>query len=1057
MADKRDDSTVIKLTQPVDPAMSGALPLDFNSAMTFREIGQSGLRQWSGYVREEFLPNLIGRQGIRTYREMIDSSPIIGGLMTAFSATLRKVDWRTEAPENGKTDQAKIDFADSLREDMSVSWEDTMGETMSMLGYGFAPQEILYKKRDGMQEDPTIPSSKFNDGLIGWRKLPIRGQDTVLKWFFGPNGEILGLTQQPWNAPIRDVPIEKMLLFRNGIHKNNPEGRSLLRNAYRNYFFIKRIEEQEAILFERLNGLPVMRVPLALLDAAEGGDATAIATVALFKKIATNLRIDEQMGVLLPSDVHPALGGATTSAKMYDLELLTPQMSMRGVVSTDVLNRHSTNILISVMADFLAMGHSTRGTQSLAEVKVDVFFQSVESILNSTAAIYNRYALPRAWRLNGFDPATMPDYIPDMAQRVDLDVLSNFVLRMSQAGMPLFPDQEMQSALLDIAGLPDIQDPGALSAAEASASYALEYAPPMPGPTSAGGGKPNLQKTLFGRMIMASMARRYQKMNGASTNYRGPRARGHHIRSVRKFNPNHDELGRFDFGTGSGQGSGGGGEGGAGGNAGLLAAQRAAAEAAGNAKALEGLPVKPLLIDGEYFVPGPNEAARQVAEEYMRRAGLEYNPATQYIEVDPARATEIAKVAKAFDAMQHDPNNPEVAAAYQAMISETIAQYNTIAEMTGLKVDFIPPGSPDPYASSPRLAMEDIRDNNHFWVFPTDSGFGTGAEAAAAMKDNPLLAMTNISFGDQPALANDVFRVVHDYFGHFKEGVGFRASGEDNAWRSHVAMYSSLAAKAMTSETRGQNSWVNYGPYGSTNRTASGADTHFAPQKIGILPGFAFTKFNPNHDERGRFDFGSGVKATGEQAATAVKQGWVQKSPVQTLDEAFALAPDDQKKLVDDAKKAADAVDHGTELKDPGVKGQARAGEKLDEGRPPAAVTDIVRLGFVVPEPALADQIVSDLAKNYAVIDEGWNKTAAGWVDRKVYVRFSDGMIGEVQMWPPAMYNAKMNQGGLQLYSQARSMSAGPARDALFGQMNDLYGAAASRLSQSWKNAIGMS
>ena len=49
-------------------------------------------------------------------------------------------------------------------------------------------------------------------------------------------------------------------------------------------------------------------------------------------------------------------------------------------------------------------------------------------------------------------------------------------------------------------------------------------------------------------------------------------------------------------------------------------------------------------------------------------------------------------------------------------------------------------------------------------------------------------------------------------------------------------MYSDLARPAMTNETRGQNSWVNYGPYGDKNRTADAEHTVFAPQKIGLLP-----------------------------------------------------------------------------------------------------------------------------------------------------------------------------------------------------------------------------
>lgn len=69
---------------------------------------------------------------------------------------------------------------------------------------------------------------------------------------------------------------------------------------------------------------------------------------------------------------------------------------------------------------------------------------------------------------------------------------------------------------------------------------------------------------------------------------------------------------------------------------------------------------------------------------------------------------------------------------------------------------------------------------------------------------------------------------MHVLFGHLKEGNGFRSEGEENASRSHSAMYSPPAREAMTIETRGQNSWVNYGPDGATNRTASAADTQYA-------------------------------------------------------------------------------------------------------------------------------------------------------------------------------------------------------------------------------------
>lgn len=268
----------------------------------------------------------------------------------------------------------------------------------------------------------------------------------------------------------------------------------------------------------------------------------------------------------------------------------------------------------------------------------------------------------------------------------------------------------------------------------------------------------------------------------------------------------------------------------------VAAAEAQAKKVAGDYKPMDGLPTKPITLpNGKVYVPGPIARLKDAAAAYMQSAGLPYHPPTEYVKVDPERAT---RIAQAFDAEKHDPNDPRVKASYEAMAKETLAQWDAIKK-TGLQVEWVKPGQPDPYAASPRLAALDVSENNHWWGFPTDLGFGSGPEAAAYRKDNPLLKETGETIDGRKVVVNDVFRIVHDMMGHLKEGNGFRASGEENAWRSHSAMYSDLARPAMTNETRGQNSWVNYGPYGATNRTANAENTHFAPQKIGLLPDWA--------------------------------------------------------------------------------------------------------------------------------------------------------------------------------------------------------------------------
>jgi hypothetical protein len=458
---------------PKDPNMGGgaygAVPV-FDAGMKFADLGSTGLRAFSGWVREEFLPQLVGRQAARVYREMTDNSPTVGAILFAITGVMRKVEWRTRPANDTPQARELADFAESLHFDMSHSWEDFVTEWLSMLPYGFSAHEIVYKKRQGYQNSgAALPSSKFDDGRIGWRRLPIRAQDTVLKWFFGSNGEILGLTQQPWVGPLTDIPIEKMLLFRAAQHKNNPEGRSILRNAYLPYYYVKRLQEQEAILFERLSGLPVVTVPNALLEAASAGDTQAIAALNAYKKLVTNVRIDEQMGVLIPSDTYQTAAGAS-SIPMYGFKLETPNSGRSNLDADTPITRYKNDIMTSILADFLEMGHTARGAQSLAETKVDVFMASVEAWLNSGAAVLNRHGLPRLWELNGFDPALMPEYVPDMAQRIDLDGLGNFILRLSQAGMPLFPDPDLESYLRDTAGLPDIGENAGYAAAMTAAA-----------------------------------------------------------------------------------------------------------------------------------------------------------------------------------------------------------------------------------------------------------------------------------------------------------------------------------------------------------------------------------------------------------------------------------------------------------------------------------------------------------------------------------------------------------------------------------------------------------
>ena len=266
----------------------------------------------------------------------------------------------------------------------------------------------------------------------------------------------------------------------------------------------------------------------------------------------------------------------------------------------------------------------------------------------------------------------------------------------------------------------------------------------------------------------------------------------------------------------------------------VAAAQAQATRVAGKHTPLPGLPVKELPVGDSLYIPGPIGKVKDVAESYMRgRPKSSYH--TEPEKYHPLDEEHSRNIAKAFEDMAHEPDNPAVKASYDALYDETRQQYRHIRQMhPELKIE--PITGADPYAATPRLAARDVGENNHLWFFPTEGGFGTGEQAGISMADHPAMRPSGETLNGRPLLNNDLFRIVHDYFGHLKEGYGFRAAGEDNAWRSHAAMYSDLARPAMTTETRGQNSWVNYGPHAEANRTASAGDTVYADQKLGLMP-----------------------------------------------------------------------------------------------------------------------------------------------------------------------------------------------------------------------------
>lgn len=420
------------------------------SSTDFAEIGSSGLHQFGGEIRDDFLRQLQGKQAYANYREMADNDPVIGAMLQSIEMLIRSAEWSVEpADSDDERAIAEAEFVSSCLLDMSASWSDTLASIMGFLVYGFSLHEIVYKRRQGFTADART-RSKHNDGRIGWRKLPVRSQDTIDRWKLDEHGGIQGAYQtDPYaaGAGVKFLPIEKCLLFRTTSKQNNPTGRSVLRNAFVPWYYKRRIAEIEAIGIERdLAGMPVALVPPHMLsDNATSNERAALDAI---KQIVRNIKRDEQEGIVFPLAYDPDTGN-----KAFDLVLLST--GGRRQFDTDgIIGRYDQRIAMTVLADFLLLGHEKVGTQALSVSKIELFRMSVDAYLDEIAEVFNTHAIPRLMRLNGVDEALSPTIAYQMTQAVDLGSLGAFVQSLAQAGAPLFPDETLENHLRGLAGLP---------------------------------------------------------------------------------------------------------------------------------------------------------------------------------------------------------------------------------------------------------------------------------------------------------------------------------------------------------------------------------------------------------------------------------------------------------------------------------------------------------------------------------------------------------------------------------------------------------------------------
>ena len=262
-----------------------------------------------------------------------------------------------------------------------------------------------------------------------------------MRWEYDDGDELIGMVQAaPPDFEERFIPLDKAIHLRTKSRKANPEGVSILRTCYRDYFFKKNLQETEGIGAERgAVGMPVLTPPEGVNIWDDDPDSRALLSQA--EELVRNVRRDNVDGVVLPYG--------------WKLELMSG--GGRQIDLGAIIERYDRRIAMSVLADFIMLGSNSAGSYALSSDKTELFSLALGTYLDIICDAFNTQAIPRLFDMNRRAFAglkELPKMVHGDVEKPDLDKLGNFIERMTGAGL-IKPNARTEKYVRRLAELPE--------------------------------------------------------------------------------------------------------------------------------------------------------------------------------------------------------------------------------------------------------------------------------------------------------------------------------------------------------------------------------------------------------------------------------------------------------------------------------------------------------------------------------------------------------------------------------------------------------------------------
>lgn len=393
--------------------------------------GASGTSLVEWFILEEYNPKLAWSAGLLVYEKMRKSDAQVFATLLAMELPIRSTKWdiMPASDEEGETGDFEHEVADFVRkalfEKMETPFDDFLREVLTMLPFWFAPFEKVW-----------TADSEF----VWLKKLSFRKQNSIHKWqqedWTAGITQILPQTVVEWVNEWKNlvsIPASKILLFSFRREGENYEGVSVLRSAYKHWYFKETMYKFDAVRHERQSvGIPVIYLPSTASpeDKAEA------------QRIVANIRASEQTGVVMP---WPKEDG-----------WLFEFADMKAGQNTNLfesIKHHNREIAKNILAQFLELGDTESGSKALSEDQSDLFLLSLVAVANQIKDTINRFLIPELVDYNFDGVKEYPKITFEKLGSVDYEKIAN-ILSSLASGELITKDEDLEDYLRTKMNLP---------------------------------------------------------------------------------------------------------------------------------------------------------------------------------------------------------------------------------------------------------------------------------------------------------------------------------------------------------------------------------------------------------------------------------------------------------------------------------------------------------------------------------------------------------------------------------------------------------------------------